>query len=473
MKRSLRPIAILAHTLVPAGLAAHVAVACGSGPIPTLAPGQDFLRPYPTRSASRRHWGASALLAVTLGALGAWSVVQAPAARAQTPVTDAGDIAVNTANGVILADIDKNLLLLDTYLGGIYPPIPIPTSGIIQIAASMDARLAGVNAGLGQIVANQDAVARLREQDKLDINTVKARTPSYARTNCYDVTMGVSRALAAGGAADIRRQIVSHVQSERNLYIPDADRMGLVDRANEHSIFCSQSDINNKHPGCERGSISQYPDADLLSNSLTRQPSRQAGGFDPASNYSLDTMGQQAAQFYIEKVVPQVMPQPDPSQNMTENNKIYLAHHNRYLARSSVISDALSSISAAYTQSNATNQYGESSQMWNSQKVRDNYNLLFPNQTFPTNPSEMEMLRYDVFDAYADPTTIANRGVMTEKELAQEGVRMQALNARLLLMLIERTESLVKLQAVNVAQSMDPLTRAGLSGRLTSATSSN
>lgn len=416
------------------------------------------------KSGFRTSWIASGLAGLVLAA------VTLPSARAvDVPVIETNPVMIAGATAQVSMAAD--IYTLTGYLTGIVGTPP--GNGLIALTSAMDGRLAAVGSAVGQIPANQDALDRLREQDLQDIETARRRMPSYAKTSCYDVTMGLSRSGGTTNTAAIKRQIESSVLAEREGYVEDADRQTLVNRALEHSAFCSSQDIANKRPGCKNASVSNLPSADLRSSTLNRAPSSDGAGNDPTSNYTLTQQAQQAAKAYIQNVTPQTLPQPDPVKRLTESNNAYLVNLDRYNARASVITDVLASIAAAHSENWAVVGYNETAQIWRSGTTRDKYRILFPQQTFPEAPSEMEMLRYEVFLQYAEPVTIAARQSMTEKELAVENLKMQALNARLNLLLLERTEGMVKLQAQILAQSLDPMTRGGMAGQLNTSRSSN
>lgn len=366
-----------------------------------------------------------------------------------------------TAQVTMAADI----AILTAYLTGTVG-VP-PGNGLIALNSAIDARLSGLNNAVGQLPANADALDRLRKQDEMDMEAGRRRMPSYARSGCYDITMALSRSGGSAGTANKKRQIESSVLNERETYVEDVDRRTLINRALEHSEFCSPRDIQAKRPGCVGGSVSQTPNADIRSSTLNRAPSKTLDGVDLTSNYTLTDQGQKAARAYISNVVPQTLPQPDPTRSYSETNNVYLVNVGRYNARASVVTDVLTTIAAAHSENAAVVGYSETSQIWRSQKTRDTYRSLFPDQEFPEVPSEMELLRYEVFQQYGDPTTIAARQSLTEKELALESLRIQSLNARLNLLLIERIEGLTKLEAAALSQSLDPMTRGQMAGQLT------
>lgn len=84
------------------------------------------------------------------------------------------------------------------------------------------------------------------------------------------------------------------------------------------------------------------------------------------------------------------------------------------------------------------------SQAWTDASVKTKYATLFPGAEFPSKPSEWEMLRYEIYSRYADTTGADAWQVKIsstdEKETAHEQARMQAIDLRLQMLLIERTE---------------------------------
>lgn len=364
------------------------------------------------------------------------------------------------------------------YLAGLpsplAPQVP-PGNGIIPLLMSIDSRLGGVNSGVGQVAANNDSLNRLKDQDRADLDTVRRREPSHARTSCYDVTMGVARSMSTTFAGNNALSTVSNMGgggptgTNRNGYEADAVRQTAVRQAQGHSLFCSVEDINSKVPGCVGSYVSQYPQADLRSNTLTRAP--LPSNMDPSNmpNYSLQWGPEQdAADQYVKTVLPPPPQRPDPnastSGRLTEAQNVYLIGVNRYNSRMSAITDVLTDIASSYKATAGVNGVSESNQIWQSAKTQDTYRVLFPGQKYPAYPSEMEFLRYEVFRLYGDPVTIAARQSMTERELAIEAISVQTLNARLMLRVVERLDGLSKLMATMASQSLDPLTSSSMAG---------
>lgn len=111
---------------------------------------------------------------------------------------------------------------------------------------------------------------------------------------------------------------------------------------------------------------------------------------------------------------------------------------------------------------------------WSDAFVKSKYATLFSGTTFPDNPSEWEMLRYEIYSRYADTTGADAWQVKIssadEKETAHEQARMQALDLRLQMLQIERTEDTNILLAALLGQQLQPVDKQMLNHLKTNAT---
>ncbi|MDH1480581.1 hypothetical protein N5E88_13955, partial [Enterobacter cloacae] len=164
----------------------------------------------------------------------------------------------------------------------------------------------------------------------------------------------------------------------------------------------------------------------------------------------------------------------------------YLSAFSSFVARSTAGTNAIDSILAIKKASNVSvNSRGANigsslgstqgaNLAWTDTTVKSKYATLFPGATFPDNPSEWEMLRYEIYSRYADTTGADAWQVKIssadEKETAHEQARMQALDLRLQMLQIERTEDTNILLAALLGQQLQPVDKQMLNNLKTNAT---
>ncbi|MBJ3726601.1 hypothetical protein JGC78_24280, partial [Salmonella enterica subsp. enterica serovar Corvallis] len=95
---------------------------------------------------------------------------------------------------------------------------------------------------------------------------------------------------------------------------------------------------------------------------------------------------------------------------------------------------------------------------------------------FPPKPSEWEMLRYEIYSRYADTTGADAWQVKIsssdERETAHGQARMQAIDLRLQMLQIERTEDTNILLAALLGQQLQPVDKVMLNNLKINATKS-
>lgn len=178
----------------------------------------------------------------------------------------------------------------------------------------------------------------------------------------------------------------------------------------------------------------------------------------------------------------------DRSLEDTKEGREYLSAFSSFVARSTAGTNAVDSILAIKKSGDVSvNSRGVNigsglgatagaSQAWTDASVKTKYATLFPGAEFPSKPSEWEMLRYEIYSRYADTTGADAWQVKIsstdEKETAHEQARMQAIDLRLQMLLIERTEDTNILLAALLGQQLQPVDKVMLNNLKINATKS-
>lgn len=394
-------------------------------------------------------------------------LIAAPAS-AQIPVTDVAHIAVSNANGAQLTTMNAQLRSTDMYLQGGYNA----GNGLLPLLSSINEKLGKANSAEAEAGSIDDTSARSRLYEQRMIDMKAAGTPTQAdfKRACVAISSRMTSAQghgAARGAADAFRIARSGAADrEVRLKAPGTPTQKLADLARDRNNdgFCSKEDLQNGFPGCNgEGNL---PNADIRASSLT--VGANASDTDP-SNGSLTAAQQAAARAYITNTSPTPPNLPSPAALETSGGKRFLAMHNQFSARSAASGDAMNNILASHAAMPLTvNGQAENSGVardW--QQRRGDWQDIFGNKlAFPVNPSERDMLRYEVFRYYTSPEyqvslqkTADDRGL---SGLAREQLAQTALTNRLLFQLIQRQEDENVILAQLLNHQLDPMTSQGL-----------
>lgn len=391
-------------------------------------------------------------------------LLAASPARAVIPVTvDAilldspGTVAFQAEMGQQLGALNKTAATeaADIRTLGLYMEGNGTGNGIIELLSANGQQLSRLNSFNDQYWDNYQQVGKDQALDVQKTNSLVNKYEQVKRLNesgvstaaCSDVTMAIA---GGGGRANSRTQKAAgeHAVEER-MGANRPQLAALADLIKDRSLFCSAEDAKNERPGCS--SVGVLPGADLASSSLTMGAIDKSKPSSP-TNRSFDANQIKAAQGYQNNILPLPAAQPQGSASQTAAGKQALAQFNRYQARWSVINDALGDMIAQHTpMPNAPDNWSENA---------DAYKAMFPGQAFPDRPSESELLYFDAYQAYADPTKKSDLAVMDQPELGREQVRLAGIQNRLQIQTIENQEKEIKLLSVLVTQQMDPVTAA-------------
>ena len=207
--------------------------------------------------------------------------------------------------------------------------------------------------------------------------------------------------------------------------------------------------------GCN--TIGQYPDKDKSASSLITPPLSKSDALsNKVSNQSYSVEQMEVAEAAKRNLIGNLPVEPLKNNGLedTTEGREYLSAFSSFVSRSTAGTNAIDSILAMKKASNVSvNSRGAkigstlgstqgANLAWSDASVKSKYATLFPGTTFPDNPSEWEMLRYEIYSRYADTTGADAWQVKIssadEKETAHEQARMQALDLRLQMLQIER-----------------------------------
>ena len=384
------------------------------------------------------------------------------------------NVSLTAINGE-LATMNAQLRSTDTYLQGGYNA----GNGLLPLLSSINEKLGKSNSADGEQGSIDDTAARSRiyEQKMIDLKADATPTQADFKRACVAISSRMTSAQghgAARGSADaFRAARVAAIDREERLKAPGTPTQKLGDLARDRNSngFCAKEDMANGFPGCDgEGSL---PNADIRASSLIVGAS--ATPSDP-SNGSLNAQQQAAARAYITNTAAMPPNIPDPAVLEKSGGKVYLTTLNRFAARQAASGDAMSNILASHEQMPLTvNGQAEVGGVLKDWALRQgDWQDIFGNKlAFPTNPSERDLLRYEVYRYYSSGEyQVSLQQAANERGLsglAREQLTQTALTNRLLFQLLQRQEdsNIILSQLLN--QQMDPLTTQGMNAAASQA----
>lgn len=395
-------------------------------------------------------WKLAALTVALFGASApAWAVMPV---TEDNPVMIAGAVAQKAS----LAELQGLNTLMGNYVS--YMTTGDGQGGVIQLLAAQGQQLAQLNAYNGQFLGNEYSQNQAAKSVDLQAKNYLGYTDALAATTGGMDTPGceaVGSSIAKGGAHSTSRandsQVRNTVEARQTANRPEVAT--IADLVANRVPFCDANDVSNKRPACN--AVGALPDADIDSKSLSQGAVNGTNGATPPSNVTFTAIQQQAAKAYLNNVLPLPAVQPQGGAANTPSGRQALVAFQRYNARVSPITEALSAIQSMNT------PLAQTPDNWNDGDHQGAYGAggrIFPNDVYPAQPSERELLRYQVFEAYQDPKKAAQWGTMSGDDLVREQLHLQALNARLQYLTVERLEEQNKLLSALLATQLDPVT---------------
>ena len=337
------------------------------------------------------------------------------------------------------------------------------------ITASTDAVRATQDIQIKQAEFNQkDTDQRLRKalgEQAIAQRDIKA-VPTLER--CVELTASLSRAAAtrssrgSGGKVeqniDKRLQRVNSFSSSAAMSIEGRQDLGSCTsfEADNKITKCSSAGL---YPGGDHKSDSLFINRDM-SKSKTIESINGASERVPSANYTLDPKGQAVAERYIGNLVASKAPiMLSPAQ--AEKAPAYMSLYYAVTSRIDIATHALRNIVAwKYEPSPAATgsaTYQGFLTYWNASKSK--YEDMFGDQfTWPSRPSEYEMLHFEIMKNYADvlgtkTANSVNDGGDTDKQILEQAI----LNNYLSWLKIKQGEDTNSLLAGLLANNLSPM----------------
>lgn len=358
-------------------------------------------------------------------------------------------------------------------------------NGIIETLVSMNDKLAQATITANENQKNavvSNASQAIQEQR---MKNILNRIPDA--NACEEVTSAGGRGAAGANTSSAKEALSENsvkMFTQANTGINEAKKniMGRVSIS-----VCSEDDVKYNRGGCN--TIGQYPDKDKSASSLITPPLSKSDALsNKVSNQSYSVEQIEVAEAAKRNLIGNLPVEPLKNKGLedTTEGREYLSAFSSFVSRSTAGTNAIDSVLAMKKASNVSvNSRGAkigstlgstqgANLAWLDASVKNKYATLFPGTTFPDNPSEWEMLRYEIYSRYADTTGADAWQVKIssadEKETAHEQARMQALDLRLQMLQIERTEDTNILLAALLGQQLQPVDKQMLNNLKTNAT---
>lgn len=331
-------------------------------------------------------------------------------------------------------------------------------NGVIELLMAQNNQLAKLAAFNDQYFANKsqqeraDKAAVLSAEDKLSRRDALAAVAGQDTPGCDAVTAALASSGARHKSGDDDN--AQRLKSEDRMTNNRTGLSNLADLVSQRATFCSKNDVTNKRPGCTQ--VGALPNADIDSKSLSMGAIDK--GHPTPTNYTFTTAQKEAAAAYITNVLPIPGEQPQGAAALTQAGRQAMVAFQRYNARMSPVVEALSSMKSMRTAMDTAPD------KWSDNAAA--YQQIF-GQAMPPKPSEMEILSFQVYNAYQGAQKNADWSSADSVTLQREQLRMSALQARLQLLAIQRQEEQIKLLAVLVADRLDPVNASTLKAAAT------
>ncbi|MDJ7049506.1 hypothetical protein LEC33_25525 [Salmonella enterica] len=371
---------------------------------------------------------------------------------------------------------------LDPYLMGF-----TSGNGLIETLVSMNDKLAQATITANENQKNavvSNANQAIQEQR---MKNMLSRLPDV--NACEEVTSAGGRGSAGANTSSAKDALVE--SSVKMFTMADTERneakKNILGRVSID--VCSEQDVKFNRGGCS--SIGQYPDRDKSASSLTTPPlSTSDANANKVPNQSYDVNQMKVANAAKRNLIGNLPVEPLNNKGLedTSEGREYLSAFSTFVSRATAGTNAIDSILAMKKSGDVSvNSRGMNigsnlgstvgaSLAWNDASVKAKYATLLPGATFPKKPSEWEMLRYEIYSRYADTTGSDAWQVKIssadERETAHEQARMQALDLRLQMLQIERTEDTNILLAALLSQQLQPVDKQMLNNLKANATKS-
>jgi len=366
------------------------------------------------------------------------------------------------ANFAQLQSANSLLSLLVSYTGN------IPGSTVVGALATILGQLK-YNAQLENATMVEGAQrARLKDAEQRYYDAEMHAMPSVQQ--CQDITQGSSRG-GAGAAGSAASKLAAAADVTNALTTKsDAGSAGRIVSSRQANNTCSQDDVNHGRTGC--GSVGTMPSADASATTFFQTMTASYGVKGSNLTYTPDqaklilnpTSGDTLASHMINPFPAPVLPD---AVEKTPQGLTFLALKLAATLRLSTASYAMSQITGFRT-ADTTGQFsgtrtlsgGTTATAWGNGDVQKIYARMFPNDQFPTAPSQAEVLRYEVASRYVDMgdgSWQLKIATMNPDDMQREQLKLQAIQAYVQWQQLQRTEEANAMLASLVASQHYPI----------------
>lgn len=332
-------------------------------------------------------------------------------------------------------------------------------NGLVEGVTSMNEKLGQLVSKGKQDWMQQDMQTRRMLADQMQAQQRMARQPDSE--GCAEATFAGGRGAASSTTTVIQKSLDER-SSNKARSAPEATaQVGGLLRTRAEKGYCQASDKGN---GCS--GEGEMPGADVMVKSMYYGATKSG----EQTNQSLTDKQVVAASALVDNITGLSPKRLTPEDAQKTSGKVYTASANIYNARLSAAQNALNSIVAMRTASSGLKQgsqinlmTGDAKKAWPSNK--DIWARVFPGEKFPETPSEFDLIRFDIFSRYADSgddswqTKVTSYDDLTS---SHEMLRMQAIQLKLSLDQLQKTEQTNTLLAAILAQSLSPITQSSL-----------
>ena len=400
-----------------------------------------------------------------------------------------------------LAAIEQSLEQMNASIGGgISDPLAGTVNGnLMDIKGALNA----INKSVGDVTKESSAQQALDNKAKVthevasdQVNSLIYHKPTLE--GCISLTNSLPMA-ASHAAAEGAKNTYAREGMRRTIHPPEPASVAIDQQINENKPFCTPAMVAAEAGSagvhqCLPINASSLPGASLMSLSLSAgmvnaPPSDLSSKANESIGSTVSTspgmlgnkyqlvpsgmavnQAKAAATFVTNIQGPGLPEQIDPQAMDTPGGKEYAPYWDAFTSRMSTLVEALSSISGSRTVEMQDQGPGKDplppqpDVKWKTNK--ETWEQVFPGQSFPDTPSEMERIRFEVYrrtsgvDFKSPTTNMVVRSWQTALPApVSQLATTEAWQLQLSLIQVVRIEENNKLLAALLAQSLNPVTK--------------
>lgn len=352
------------------------------------------------------------------------------------------------ATGWPVSDVGLLSYLSNSAAGGVVTD----NGGVISLLNQIESDLSHLSSQSTNLAQNSADAANLRDKFGLQDQSTLSRTPDanacYSASNAASGGAGTSSTGSSSTSADSnsRNDVV-------NAQAGDLQTKDVVYSRQENG-FCSNDDVKYKRGNCS--SVGTYPKADIDGGGLSGAPltgAELASDLPRRDVYTADEAQKTRA---LVKNATSNMPVEeikDATKANTPAGAYFSALLSAYQSKSLLAQSADNDQVAMKTE--IKNLTSEQSSTWSN--LSSSWKSWFGVDA-PPKPSEWALVKGQVYSRYADPVWQEKTGSMSEQDGVRELVRMEALNGKMMTVVIELLMKNNQLQAASLGNSIQPVT---------------